>query len=88
MQRQVSMNLAVSEYASRVLGVVKEKYGLKDKSQALEKFAELYGADFLEPEVDETLVREIVENCNAHLKKHGTRKMGLRELDRLTRGEK
>ncbi|MFH0961496.1 MAG: hypothetical protein V1820_02330 [archaeon] len=84
MARQIAMNLTVNEYASRVLGVIKERYGLRDKAAALEKFAELYGTEFVEPEVNEETVREIVESCNAHVKKHGMRKLSLKELDRLS----
>lgn len=32
------MNLKVKGYTSRVLGVVKEKYGLRDKGEAMVKF--------------------------------------------------
>ncbi|MDO8428414.1 MAG: DUF2683 family protein [Candidatus Diapherotrites archaeon] len=81
------MNLKVSEYASRVLGVVKEKYGLKDKAQALEKFAEMYGEEFVDREVREEVIKEVIESCNQHIKKYGFRKMSVKELDKLTRGE-
>ena len=44
------MNLKVNDYTSRVLGVIKEKYGLKDKAKALDKFAELYGQKYISAE--------------------------------------
>lgn len=81
------MNIKVSDYASRVLGVVKEKYGLNDKGQALDKFAEMYGDEFVGQEVREEVVREVIESCDRHIKKYGFRKMSIGELDRLCRGE-
>ncbi|OIO24610.1 hypothetical protein AUJ14_05755 [Candidatus Micrarchaeota archaeon CG1_02_55_22] len=79
----VNVNLKVKRYTNRVLGVVKEKYGLKDKSEALDKFAELYGGEFVDSEVGDELVRDIIRSTSAHVKKHGFRKMSLEELERL-----
>ena len=87
MGREVSMNVKVKDYTSRVLGVVKEKYGLRDKGDALDKFAEMYGEEFVEPEVKEEVIREIIESCDRHIKKYGFRKMSVKELDKLCRGE-
>ncbi len=47
----VNIRLNISEYTNRVLGVIKEKFGLKDRSQALDKFAELFGGKFLEKDL-------------------------------------
>jgi hypothetical protein len=41
----------VSEKANRVLNVLKAKYGLKDKSEAINKMAELYENELMEPEL-------------------------------------
>jgi len=87
MGRSVNMNVKVSDYASRVLGVIKEKYGLKDKGQALDKFAAMYGEEFVEPEVREEVIREVIESCDRHIKKYGFRKMSAKELDAICRGE-
>ena len=81
------MNIKVKDYSSRVLGVVKEKYGLNDKGEALDKFAEMYGEEFVEPEVKEEVIREVIKSCDRHIKKYGFREMGIKELDRLCRGE-
>ena len=86
MSKTVSMNVKVKDYTGRVLGVVKEKYGLKDKGEALDKFAEMYGDEFIEREVKEEVIKEIFESCNRHIKKYGFRKMSLKELDKLCRG--
>ncbi len=79
----VSMNLRVSDYASRVLGVIKEKYGLRDKSQALEKFADMYGSEFVEPEVSDEYVKKVLKIEEGHIKKHGFRAMTDKEMDKL-----
>ncbi len=87
MGKEVAVNFKVKDYTSRVLGVVKEKYGLRDKGDALDKFAEMYGEEFVEPEVKEEVIREVIESCNRHIKKYGFRKMSVKELDKLCRGE-
>jgi nitrogenase subunit NifH len=79
----IAMNLHVSEYASRVLGVIKEKFGLKDKSEALEKFAEMFGEEFIEKEAKEEYVKKLLEIEKRHFEKYGRRKMNLKELDKL-----
>lgn len=80
----VNVNLKVRDYTSRVLGVVKEKYGLNDKGEALDKFAEMYGDEFVDAEVKDELVREIIRSSKEHIRKHGFRKMSLAELHALT----
>jgi len=77
------LNLRVDDYTNRVLGVVKEMFGLKDKSQALKKFTEMYGEHFVEKEVREDVVRSVIDESEKHLKKYGMRKMSLKELDEL-----
>lgn len=86
MGKTVMMNVKVKDYTSRVIGVVKEKYGLKDKSQALDKFAELCGDEFVEREVKDEVIRELIESCERHIKKYGFRKMSQSELDKLFEG--
>ena len=38
----------ISEKTNRVLNIVKAKYGLKDKSQAIDKFVEEHEEEFLQ----------------------------------------
>ena len=87
MSRAVTMNLRAEDYTRRVLGVVKEKYGLKDKSQALNKFAEMFGDEFVEKEVREEVIKEVIASCDRHIKKYGFKSMTTKELDELCRGE-
>ena len=53
MTQTIQFRAEIDDYTNRVLGVIKEKFGLKDKSLALSKFAELYGEEFVEKEVPE-----------------------------------
>ena len=84
--QKISARVELGDYANRVLGIIKIKYGLKDKSEALNKFIELYGNDILEKEASEEYVKKIIAISNNHLKKHGYKKMSLQELDRLSGG--
>jgi hypothetical protein len=81
--KDVSMNLHVTEYANRVLGVVKEKFGLRDKSEALNQFAEMFGEEFVEKEVKDEVVLDVIRTSEAHFKKYGYRKMALKDLRKL-----
>jgi len=80
---EATLNLHVNDYTNRVLGVLKEMFGLKNKSEALNKFAELFGDEFVGKEVREEVVQDIIQSCNDHIKKHGMRKMSLSELKDL-----
>ena len=79
----ISMNITVNEYTKRVLGVVKERFGLKDKAEALDKFAFMFGEKFVEKEVKDEVVGDVITSCRKHIKKYGCRKMSLKELDNL-----
>lgn len=87
MANQVNMNLKVSEYTSRVLGVIKEKYGLKDKAQALDKFTQMYGEEYADREIKDEVVREVIESCDRHIKKYGFKSMNIKDLDKIIKGE-
>ena len=78
-----SMSITVNKYTGKVLGVIKEKFGLKDKAEALDKFADLFGEEFVEKEVQDKVVLEVIKSCDAHIKKYGLKKMSLKELDVL-----
>jgi hypothetical protein len=79
-----SMSISVNEYTSKVLGVVKEKFGLKDKAEALDKFADMYGEEFVEKEVKEELLKRMIAECGSWEKLHKfKRKTTLKELDKL-----
>jgi len=56
----------INENTNRLLNILKAKYGLKDKSEAIDKMAEEYEEEILEPE----LRPEYIEKINK-IKKHG-----------------
>ncbi|HIH30372.1 TPA: DUF2683 family protein [Candidatus Micrarchaeota archaeon] len=79
----VFAQLDLDDYTNRVLNVIKAKFGLKDKSEAINKFAELYGDEMVEKEANDQYVKKALEISERHLKKYGNRKMGMKELDAL-----
>ena len=79
----VFAQVELDEYTNRVLNVLKAKFGLKDKSEAINKFAEIYGDELVEKEANDQYVKKVLETAEQHMKKHGGRKMTLKELDRL-----
>lgn len=56
----------INESANRLLNILKAKYDLKDKSQAINKMAEQYEEEILEPELRPEYVDKIEK-----IKKHG-----------------
>ena len=79
----VYARMSLSDYTNRVLNVIKARFDLHDKSEALNKFVEIYGDEMVEKEANEKIVSDVIISCEAHMKKHGRRKMSLKELDRL-----
>jgi hypothetical protein len=79
----ISARVELNDYVNRVLGVIKVKYGLKDKSEALNKFVELYGDDVIERDATEEYSKKVISIAESHFKKYGKRKMTLQELNKL-----
>jgi hypothetical protein len=67
----VTANLKINEYTNRVLGVIKERYGLKDKSEAINIFADMFGEPFVDREIKESVVQETLDILARHKKKYG-----------------
>jgi len=78
-----SARVDISEYANKVLAVIKARFGLKDKSEAINKFIELYGDEIVEKQANEEYVKKVMDIANAHLEKYKNKKMSLQELDNL-----
>jgi hypothetical protein len=51
--------VTISERANRIINVVKAEYGLKDKSQAIDKMAEEYEEMVFEPRVKPSYIRKL-----------------------------
>ena len=81
----VESRLELDDYTTRVLDVVKGKYGLKNRSDALNKFAKKYGVDLVENEFDGEYLREIDLRLEKHVKRHGIKgnSISVDELDEL-----
>ncbi len=76
----VTLNLKVNEYGNRVLGVIKAKYGLNDKSQALNKFLDMYGEEFVDRQVKEEIIQAMIKSCDKHIKKNGFKSTNIADL--------
>ena len=87
LNKVVAMNVKINEYTNRVLGVLKEKYGLKDKGQALDKFADIYGEEFVDKEVKEEVIRDVIETAEKHIKKYGFRSRSIAEFRKAIEGK-
>ncbi len=53
--------ISISDHANMVLNVVKAKYGLRDKSEAINMMAEQYEENVLEPQLRPEYVEKIKE---------------------------
>lgn len=80
---QKNVCVRINPYTNRVLGVIKERYGLNDKGEAIDRFAELYGDEFVEKDIKEEIVAEMIDISKRHRDKHGIRKIKDSELDKL-----
>ena len=81
--QMISARVELNDYVNRVLGVLKIKYGLKDKSEAINKFVELYGENVMEREASEQYAKKVIEITERHFKKYRNRKMTIAELNKL-----
>lgn len=83
MEKMVSARVELNDYTNRVLGIIKLKFGLRDKSDALNKFIELYGGEIMEKEASGEYTKKIISMTKKHLEKYKDKKMTLQELDNL-----
>ncbi|MEA3399376.1 MAG: DUF2683 family protein [Patescibacteria group bacterium] len=77
------VRLELDDYTKQVLDVVKGKFGLNNRNDALNKFAKLYGSEFVEPQPRKEVLEYLDSTFNNHLKKHPRRKMTMKQLDSL-----
>jgi hypothetical protein len=81
--KMISARVELNNYANKVLRIIKIKFGLKDKSEALNKFIELYGEEIIEKEATEEYTKKIIEVTKKHFNKYSNKKMSVAELDNL-----
>ncbi|MGM5484158.1 MAG: DUF2683 family protein [Nanobdellota archaeon] len=79
----VHARMQLNEYTNKVLGMVKAKFGLKDKSEALNKFIEEYGDEILEKQANNQYIKKIINIDKDYFKKQNKKKMSLKELDEI-----
>lgn len=72
----------LNENEDRILNIVKAKYGLKNKSQAIATIAKIYEDSFLEPE----LRPEYIEKLQIIRKEKGIKFRNIEELRNITGG--
>lgn len=68
----------ISGHANRILNIIKAKYGLKDKSQAIELAVGEYEKNIMEPEFRPEFVEEIQRISKGRFRK-------IKSLDELLR---
>ena len=73
----IDARVKLNNYTNRVLGVIKAKYDLKDKTQALNKFVEIYGVNEVEPEIDSKYLDKLDVIEKNHFKKKRLTKMSV-----------
>lgn len=79
----IDARVKLNNYTNRVLGVIKAKYDLKDKTQALNKFVEIYGVNEVEPEIDSKYLDKLDVIEKNHLNKKKLTKMSISKLDEM-----
>lgn len=60
----VQAMIQISDEANQILNIVKARYGLKDKSDAIEKVVIEFGEDFLEPQLCPEFIKKMKERQN------------------------
>jgi hypothetical protein len=76
----IDARIKINEYTNRVFGVVKAKYGLKDKSDAINKFVKLYGHNEIGEKINDTYIQKLNDIEKKHIKKYGYKNMKNKEL--------
>ncbi|MDA3836164.1 MAG: DUF2683 family protein [Nanoarchaeota archaeon] len=82
-QEMISARVNLNSYVNKVLGIVKLKYDLKDKSEAINKFVEMYGEDIVEKGASEEYTKKVMKVADDHFEKYGNRRMSKKDLDLL-----
>ena len=75
--------VVLDDYSNRVINVIKAKYGLKDKSAALNKFLHMYGQEETDLDAKDEYVAKVEKIVENHYKKYGYKSSSVEELDAL-----
>lgn len=79
----IQARFELDEHTARVLDVIKGKYGLKNRDEALRRLALETEDKYVELKANELVLRELDEIYEAHKKEHKNRKMTNKDLKRL-----
>ncbi len=71
------MRFTLNEQTTRVLDVIKGKYGLKNRNDALSQFVKAHADDYIEPLIDEMVLRDIDKTYNQTPKSRKMTREGL-----------
>ena len=79
----VYARITLNDYANKVLNVIKAKFDLRDKSEALNKFIDLFGDEVVEKDAKDEYVKKVLDISKKHFSKYGYRKMSQKEFQTL-----
>ena len=82
-QNMISARVNLNPYVNKILGIVKLKYDLRDKSEAINKFVEMHGEEIVERDASSEYAKKVMRIADKHFKNYGNRKMSKKELDIL-----
>ena len=83
----VTARIDINTNANKIINIVKARYDLRDKSQAIEKLTELYDDDFdANWEIKPSYVRKIKKIMKEMEKNPGKTYKSVKELDEVFRG--
>ena len=77
----VSLVVKLDESTTKILGLFKEYYGFKNKSDAINAFLTKYGSKFIKDEINQKLIADILK-MSKNKEKYFT-EMSFKELDAL-----
>ncbi len=76
----VEINININERMNHVLNFVKEKYGFKDSSQAIEFIIEQYESNLIEPELRPEYIEKLEKIRKGKYKRYSS----IKELKKAT----
>ncbi len=79
----IQTRFELDNYTTIVLDVVKGKYGLSNRNEALQRMVLEFGSEFVEPSLNEETLIELDNTYEEHMKKHPNRTMTNKELKEL-----
>lgn len=79
----VYARITLNDYANKVLNVIKAKFDLNDKSEAINKFVDLFGDEVVEKEANDDYVKKVIAMSKRHFSKYGYHRMSQKEFKEL-----